>query len=34
MLTVIKSSSGVVLGISQEMDLPVKYIGVGERIDD
>ncbi|MBI3189068.1 MAG: signal recognition particle-docking protein FtsY, partial [Ignavibacteriales bacterium] len=28
------AKGGVVLGISQEMNLPVKYIGVGERIDD
>jgi fused signal recognition particle receptor len=28
------AKGGVVLAISQEMNLPVKYIGVGERIDD
>ncbi|MDL2243211.1 signal recognition particle-docking protein FtsY, partial [Bacteroidales bacterium OttesenSCG-928-K03] len=25
---------GVVLGISHQFNIPVKYIGVGEKIDD
>ncbi|NTW10856.1 MAG: signal recognition particle-docking protein FtsY, partial [Chlorobiaceae bacterium] len=25
---------GIVLSISRELNLPVKYIGVGEKIDD
>lgn len=28
------AKGGIVLGISHEFDIPVKYIGVGERIDD
>ena len=25
---------GVVIGIREELDIPIKYIGVGEQIDD
>nr|NIT60972.1 signal recognition particle-docking protein FtsY [Fodinibius sp.]NIV15693.1 signal recognition particle-docking protein FtsY [Fodinibius sp.]NIY29553.1 signal recognition particle-docking protein FtsY [Fodinibius sp.] len=25
---------GIVIGISNELDVPVKYIGVGEEIED
>ncbi|MBR5484902.1 MAG: signal recognition particle-docking protein FtsY, partial [Oscillospiraceae bacterium] len=25
---------GVVIGIKQELEIPIKYIGVGEQIDD
>jgi len=28
------AKGGVVIGISQELSIPVKYIGVGEKIDD
>jgi fused signal recognition particle receptor len=28
------SKGGIVLSISRELNLPVKYIGVGEKIDD
>jgi len=28
------AKGGIVLGISSELDVPVKYIGVGEKIDD
>lgn len=28
------AKGGIVLGISSELDVPVKYIGVGEQIDD
>ena len=28
------AKGGVVLGVSNELDIPVKYIGVGEKIDD
>lgn len=28
------AKGGIVLGISHEFDIPVKYIGVGEKIDD
>ena len=28
------AKGGVVIGISSEMDIPVRYIGVGEQIDD
>jgi fused signal recognition particle receptor len=28
------AKGGVVLGISHELDVPVKYIGVGEQLDD
>jgi signal recognition particle GTPase len=28
------AKGGVVIGISSELSLPVKYIGVGEQIDD
>ena len=28
------SKGGIVIGISSEMNIPVKYIGVGERIED
>jgi fused signal recognition particle receptor len=28
------AKGGIVLAISKEMNLPVRFIGVGERIDD
>ena len=28
------SKGGIVIGISSEMNIPVKYIGVGEKIED
>ena len=28
------AKGGIVLAIRQQMDLPVKYVGVGEQIDD
>ena len=28
------AKGGVVLGINKELEIPVKYIGVGEKIDD
>jgi fused signal recognition particle receptor len=28
------AKGGVVLGISDEFKIPVKYIGVGEKVDD
>ena len=28
------AKGGIVLSISRELNLPVKYIGVGEKIDD
>jgi fused signal recognition particle receptor len=28
------AKGGIVLAISQELNIPVRYIGVGERIDD
>jgi fused signal recognition particle receptor len=28
------AKGGIVLSISRELKLPVKYIGVGEKIDD
>ena len=28
------AKGGIVLSISRELELPVKYIGVGEKIDD
>jgi fused signal recognition particle receptor len=28
------SKGGVVLGVSDQFEIPVKYIGVGEKIDD
>jgi fused signal recognition particle receptor len=28
------AKGGIVIGISNELDVPVKYIGVGEQIED
>lgn len=28
------AKGGIVIGISNELDIPVKYIGIGEQIDD
>jgi fused signal recognition particle receptor len=28
------AKGGIVIGVSNELDVPVKYIGVGENIDD
>ena len=28
------AKGGIVLSIKKELDIPVKYIGVGEKIDD
>jgi fused signal recognition particle receptor len=28
------AKGGIVIGVSNELDVPVKYIGVGEQIED